>query len=151
MAVSTVSIFKIKSPARKPAFSAGVPGNGAITVKLLLRIPISAPIPSKLPDNSCSNFSEISGPDFGVEDTDKAKAEARAIAISKAKEKAKILAKDLDERLGEVIQFNENGGDYYPRMYGVGASSMKAEVSDVTLPQGESVIKSSVTITYSLD
>ncbi|MFA6608601.1 MAG: SIMPL domain-containing protein [Candidatus Paceibacterota bacterium] len=98
-----------------------------------------------------ANITEISGPEFTVDDMDKAKAEAKAEAIKKAEIKAKMTAKALHERLGDIMQFSEDNGGYYPAMYGISSSLMKTESSSVTLPQGESVIKSRVTITYSLD
>lgn len=99
------------------------------------------------------NITEINGPDFTVDDMDKVQADAKALAIANAKGKAKLTAKALHERLGEVVQFSEDNGGYYPTMYGIGgASMMKNESSDrITIPTGESVIKSRVTITYSLD
>ncbi len=99
-----------------------------------------------------ANITEVSGPDFAVEDMDKAKAEAKAIAIKKAQEKAKATAKALNSNLGSVMSFSENDGGHYPVMYRAEAMSMKAEMAGdaVTIPQGESVIKSNVTITYSL-
>lgn len=99
-----------------------------------------------------ANITEVSGPEFTVDDMDKAKADAKAIAIAKAQAKAKATAKSLHQGLGSVISFNEDNGGYYPVMYRAEAMSMKAGVAadSVTLPQGESVIKSNVTITYSL-
>jgi uncharacterized protein YggE len=99
-----------------------------------------------------ANITEISGPSFTVEDMDKVQADAKEKAIANAKEKAKATAKALGVDLGEITQFNENSGGYYPMF-------LKAEVANqsgaadarVTLPQGENVIKSQVTITYTLD
>lgn len=96
-----------------------------------------------------ANITEISGPDFTVDDMDKAKADAKADAITKAQAKAKETARALHVHLGNITQFSEDNGGYYP-MYSA-MSSMKASADTVTLPQGESVIKSRVTITYSLE
>lgn len=99
-----------------------------------------------------ANITEISGPSFTVENMDKAQADAKAKAIEKAIAKARDTAKALHADLGEVIQFSEDNGGAYPMMYS--QSSMKvmgASAPEVTLPQGESVIKSHVTITYSLE
>jgi uncharacterized protein YggE len=84
---------------------------------------------------------------------DEAKAEAKEKAIAQAREKAKATAKALGADLGDVMQFSEDNGGYYPAMYkasdvGMGMGSASPEVS---LPQGENVIKSRVTITYSLN
>ena len=99
-----------------------------------------------------ANITEISGPEFTVDDMDKAKADAKKKAIDDAKSKAKVTAKSLGVSLGNILQFNEDNGGYYPVMYKA-ESSMSAGMGgdSVTLPQGESVIKSRVTITYSLD
>ena len=100
-----------------------------------------------------ANITEISGPEFTVDDMDKAKADAKAIAIKKAQAKAQATADALGVSLGSIISFNEdNGGIYAPMMYkasGVMAQSMSADAS-VSIPQGESVIKSNVSITYTL-
>lgn len=97
-----------------------------------------------------ANIAEINGPDFTVDDMEKPKAEAKIIAIKVAQDKAKATAKALGVSLGEITQFSEDNGGNYPMMYGLGGA-VKASVDSVTLPQGESVIKSNVTITYSLD
>lgn len=97
-------------------------------------------------------ISEISGPDFTVDDMDKVQADAKALAIKKAQEKAEVTAKALGVSLGAITQFNEDNGGYSPVMFRAEVMSSKAGgmADAVTLPQGESVIKSRVTITYSL-
>ncbi len=100
------------------------------------------------------NITEISGPEFTVDDMDKVNADAKEIAIKNAKEKAKATAKALGVDLGSIMQFSEDNGGYYPMYYKTDAvSSMSggATRESATLPQGESVIKSRVSITYSLD
>ena len=97
------------------------------------------------------NITEISGPDFTVDDMDKVQADAKAIAIKDAKEKAEVTAKALGVRLGAITQFSEDNGGYYPVMYRSGGQMMAdAKSESVTVPQGENVIKSRVTITYTL-
>lgn len=100
-----------------------------------------------------ANITEMSGPEFSVEDMDKAKADAKALAISQALAKAKATASSLHVGLGSIMSFSEENRSPYPVMYGMGVSSAKMDVSapSVTLPQGESVIKAYVTIVYSLD
>ena len=53
---------------------------------------------------------EIYGPNFTMEDPEGLKAQARQEAIKDAKEKAKIIAENLDVRLGRVVDFNESFG-----------------------------------------
>ena len=99
------------------------------------------------------NITEISGPDFTVDDMDKAQAEAKALAIKEAQEKAKVLAKSLGVSLGSIISFSDdNGGVMYAPMYTARVMSMDggAAQEKVSLPTGENVIKSRVTITYTL-
>ena len=98
------------------------------------------------------NITEINGPDFTVDDMDKAQADAKALAIKKAQEKAEATAKALGVSLGAIMQFSDDNGGYYPTMYATKAmgAGMEASRDTVSLPQGESVIKSRVTITYTL-
>ncbi len=97
------------------------------------------------------NITEISGPEFTVDNMEKVEADAKALAIKDAKEKAKVTAKALGVDLGEITQFSEDNGGYYPMMYSKAATSPSAAADAVSIPQGENVIKSHVTITYSLD
>jgi uncharacterized protein YggE len=100
-----------------------------------------------------AEITEISGPDFTVDDMDSLKAEAKIIAIKKAQAKAEEEAKALGVSLGVVMSFNEDNGGYYPTMMYSKAMSVGgvAEARDaVSLPQGENVIKSRVTITYTI-
>lgn len=98
-----------------------------------------------------ANITEISGPDFTVDDMDKVQAEAKAIAIKKAQEKAEVLAKSLGVSVGTIISFSEDNGGGYPVLYRSEGMAMAQKVSDsVTVPQGENLIKSRVTITYTI-
>lgn len=99
------------------------------------------------------SITEISGPDFTVDDMDKVQADAKAIAIKKAQEKAEVTAKALGVSLGSITSFSDDSGSYYPVMYRaskMALDSVSSQAEAVTLPQGESVIKSRVTITYTL-
>jgi uncharacterized protein YggE len=101
-----------------------------------------------------ANITEISGPDFTVDDMDKVQAQAKELAIKKAQEKAKATASALGVSLGTISQFNDDGG-YQPVLYRAEAmmiSKVAGAASDsVSVPQGENVIKSRVTITYTLE
>jgi uncharacterized protein YggE len=104
-----------------------------------------------------ANITEISGPSFTVDDMDKVQAEAKEKAIAEAKEKATATARALGADLGAVIQFSEDNGGYYPMYARDGAMNQAAygkggaETMSATLPPGENIIKSRVTITYSLN
>lgn len=96
-----------------------------------------------------NNITEISGPNFTVDDMEKINTEAKTKAIADAKVKAKATAKALGVDLGRITGFSEDN-NYGRPMYSV--MSAKAEgVSDVTIPVGESVIKKTVSITYELE
>jgi hypothetical protein len=95
--------------------------------------------------------SDLSGPNFSIDNEDTLKAEARKKAIDNAKEKAKILAKDLGVRLGKITSFSESGN--YPVMYSAKAtmdSVSESVPAPVEIPKGENTISSDVTITYEI-
>lgn len=95
--------------------------------------------------------SNISGPNYTVDNEDALKAAARKEAIDDAREKAEALAKDLSVRLGKVAGFSESGG-IYPMMYAEKAvmGSVSDSSSPAELPKGENTISSDVTITYEI-
>jgi hypothetical protein len=100
-----------------------------------------------------ANITQITGPDFTVDDMENLKAEAKIIAIKKAQAKADEEAKALGVSLGAIISFSEDNGGVYPMMFSAKAMSVGGapEARDaVSLPQGENVIKSHVTITYTI-
>jgi uncharacterized protein YggE len=102
-----------------------------------------------------ANITEISGPSFTVDDLDAVRAEAKEKAIENAREKAIATASALGVDLGAITAFYEdNAGYYYGRdmlmnqAYGKGGA---ATVPEVSLPTGENIITSRVTITFNLD
>jgi hypothetical protein len=100
------------------------------------------------------SVSDISGPNFSIDDEDAVKAEARKKAIEDAKGKADILAKDLGVTLVRVISFSENSGGYpvyYAKTAGFGMGGSVAE--DSVAPQiskGENKITVDVSISYEI-
>lgn len=98
-------------------------------------------------------ISEITGPNFSIENEDALKEQARQTAIDEAKAKAETLAKDLGVHLVRIVNFSENGN--YPIMYGAKAMATADSVGAVpapapALPTGETKITSNVTITYEI-
>ncbi len=96
---------------------------------------------------------QIGGLNFTIDDQIKAKSDARAKAIVDAKLKAKILAKQLGIRLGDVISFYESG-DYIPvyRTQAMGGGDLKEE-SVMPMPEiepGTNEIRVNVTLTYKI-
>ena len=97
-------------------------------------------------------ISDLTGPNFTIDNEDSLKAEARKKAIDDAREKAEILAEDLGVRLGRISNFSE-GGNYYPIMYGKTAmmdSAVSSAPAPAEIPKGENTISSDVTITYEI-
>ena len=92
----------------------------------------------------------LSGPNFAIDDEDALKAQARKEAIDEARNKAKILARDLGVRLGRVVTFSESG-NYIPVYYDKALSSeARAGSAPAVLPKGENTISSDVSITYEI-
>ena len=100
-----------------------------------------------------NKISEMSGPSFEVDDIEKVKAQAKALAIKDARTKANDIANSLGVDLGRITGFSEDGG-YNPPVLMRAEFSAKAmnagALQSVSVPQGESVLKSNVSITYEL-
>ncbi len=100
-----------------------------------------------------TGVSDLSGPNFTIDNEDGLKAQARKKAIDDAREKAKVLAKDLGVRLGRIANFSEGGGYGGPIYYAKEAMMDGATVSSAApaeIPKGENIISSDVTITYEI-
>lgn len=95
----------------------------------------------------------VSGPELSVDDPDALKLQARAEAINDASDQAKILAKQLHVRLGNVVSFSESGdnGGAYP-MYMSARSDVATKVAtpEANIATGEQTITSNVSITYKI-
>lgn len=101
-----------------------------------------------------AEVTNISGPDFSIDDEEAIRAKARGKAISDAKEKALALSKQLGVKLVRIANFNESGN--YPIYYSKSAFGMGGDMEAAavppspTLPVGENKITSNVTITYEI-
>ena len=95
--------------------------------------------------------SNISGPNFSIENQDALQEQARKIAISNAETKAKTLAKDLGINLVRIVNFSENNGSpIYPMAMALDAKNTASAPASPALPSGENKITSNVTITYEI-
>jgi uncharacterized protein YggE len=94
--------------------------------------------------------SNISGPNFTVDDPTTVESEARADAINKAKASAALLAAQLGVHLGRIVNFYEDNGAQPPAAYGVSAMTSGKAAAPV-LPTGENETTSSVSITFEID
>ncbi len=98
------------------------------------------------------SVTNVSGPNFSIDEEDTIKAQAKEEAIKNAREEAKKLAKSLGVRLVRITSFSEGG--VYPVYYGM-EKSMTAGIGGADaiapeIPVGENTITSNVTITYEI-
>lgn len=108
-------------------------------------------IPDALTLFSSNNVTNISGPEFTIDDSEVLMSEAREKAIDSAKKEAKLLANQLGARLGGLVSFSE-GGNYYPMERSMSMDMAMAPKAEFTpqLPTGEQKINVSVTLTYQI-
>lgn len=102
-----------------------------------------------------AKVTNLSGPNFEVDDIERLTDEAESLAIADARKSAQIKARDLGVRLGRVVSFYTNDGGY-PMPMAVSADSsymMKtgAEIMPTpTIPTGEGKITRSVSVVFSI-
>ena len=142
----------IQPPGRQVLIGYEVSESVDITIRGIDKNPdIAGTIVGGLADNGATN---VSGPNFTLENADAPKAIAREEAITKAKAKAEKLANDLGVTIVRISSFNE--GFNYPMAYSGGM--MKAMSADVAvrtpevanIPAGQNKYTSNVTITYEI-
>lgn len=96
---------------------------------------------------------DMSSLEFTIDDSSTLKAQAREKAIADAREKAKVLADNLDVRLGRMVSFWENQDSGYPMpLYGMGGAemAMSKDMAIPEMPTGESSTMVTVDITYEI-
>ncbi len=99
-----------------------------------------------------TGVTDLSGPNFSIDDEDALTAEARKEAIEDAKAKAKVLARDLGVRLGDLVSYSE-GGNYPVPMYakaGMAMDAVEMSAPRAEIPKGENTISSDVTLTFEI-
>jgi uncharacterized protein len=100
-----------------------------------------------------AGVSNLSGPNFSIDNQDALQAQARKLAIDDAKAKAQILAKDLGVSLGKIESFSDNSNNYPMPMYSTKAmlaTNAGAVSAPAVIPAGQNTISSDVTITYEI-
>lgn len=96
----------------------------------------------------------VSGPNFIIDDTEKAKADAREKAITQAKAKAKLLADQVGIKLGRIVNFYEGGSEVANVVYGrggdmaLGVAEMKAAAP--TIEPGTQDVQLTVSLSYEI-
>ena len=99
-----------------------------------------------------TGVSDLSGPNFAIDNPDAVQAQARKLAIDDAKAKAEVLAKDLGVTLSKIVSFSDNSGGY-PVMYAKDSMMSVGAVpaaAPAIISKGENTISSDVTITYEI-
>lgn len=96
---------------------------------------------------------QVGGINFTVDDMEAIKRQARQEAINDAKEKAKQLVKDLEVRMGRLINYSEGGNNWIPLPYATRESALGmgggGEIAP-EIPSGENKVTISVTLTYQI-
>ncbi len=99
-------------------------------------------------------ITNISGPDFSIDNPETFQNQARAKAIDDARAKAEVLAKELGVHLGRITSFSENNSGPFPKMYAATAMVSDSIAPNVApapvLPTGQNKITSDVNITYEI-
>lgn len=99
-----------------------------------------------------TGVSNLSGPDFTIDNPDALQVQARKLAIDDAKAKAQVLAKDLGVSLGKLIDFSDSSQN--PVMYAenksMALSAAVPSAAPAVIPAGQNTITSDVTITYEI-
>ncbi len=101
-------------------------------------------------DLGALGVTDLSGPNFEIDNEDSLKAEARKKAIAEAQAKAKVLSKDLGVRLGRITSFSETPSYGNPIYYSKASLEVADAGAPAQLPKGENTITSEVTITYKI-
>ena len=94
---------------------------------------------------------EVYGITFTIDNSDALKAEARKKAIDEVRAKAKVLAGDLDRRLGKIVNFSE-GSSFPPPIFYDRADALNGKGGggdfEPSVQPGENEVIVNVSITY---
>ncbi len=101
--------------------------------------------------------SELSGPNFTIDDIEKVKADARGLAIVDAQAKAKVLAEQLELDIIRLTSFDDGSqGSGYPMpmyeksAYGMGGDSLQSATGNAVngIMQGENTTTANATLVF---
>lgn len=98
-----------------------------------------------------AGVSNISGPDFTIDNPEAVQAQARSLAIADARNQAGTLAHDLGVSIVRVVSYSENGNNYPgPVMMAADSSAGgKANVAP-SVPVGQNDVVVDVSVTYEI-
>jgi len=109
-----------------------------------------------------NNITNVSGPNFSVDDKEKLKRQARDLAIQDAKQKAKDLSEVLDVEIEDIVSFNDGENNFPPTPYRYANSTRSMtplsiemvdapEMEEAMITEGEDKIIAKVIITFELE
>ena len=99
-----------------------------------------------------ANITDVTGPDFVVNDPQAVEAQARGMAIQKAQQDAQTLAAQLHVRLGKVVSYSDDSNDgSSPTPQFANTTAMAAVDSSVpSVPVGNNTYTKDISITYEI-
>jgi uncharacterized protein YggE len=148
-ASSQIACFAYPCPPQPPQKIIGYTATQTITVKVRA-MDTASDVRTGLAN---LGITDISGPDFSIDNPDTFQDQARAKAIADAQDKAGVLAKQLGVHLGKVESFSEDNNGPVPMMFdakAMVAGAVAASAPAPVLPAGQNKITSDVTITYEI-
>jgi uncharacterized protein YggE len=98
---------------------------------------------------------DVSGLSFSIDDDQAVQHEARDKAIADARTQAQALAKSLGVRLGDIVSFSESSYGYpmpiyYAKDAAYGMGGATEARNQASIPSGENLVTSNVSITYEI-
>jgi uncharacterized protein YggE len=101
---------------------------------------------------AAAGVSNISGPNFVIDNPTTLQNQAQAKAITDAQTQAQALAKELGVHLGKVTSFSNNTGTVvFPESVMMATNGSVASTPAPQVPTGQNTITSNVSVTYAIN
>jgi len=97
-----------------------------------------------------AGITNLSGPNFIVNDPTSAENQARSEAITNAKARAVTLAKELGVHLVRIVKYSETPNAIRPLTYNISSAASNVETNTPSVPTGENKYTVDVFITYEI-
>lgn len=120
---------------------------------LSVRVRETSEIGNVLTAATQAGANQVGGVQFTIDDPEELRAQAREDAIAQAQEKARVLARQLGKRVGDLRGYAEGGSGMPPIMY---ERAMMMDATDglgagpLPVPAGEQEVRVTVTLSYEL-
>ena len=122
-----------------------------VSENVTVKIHDTAKVSAVLDGLAKANVSNVSGPNFVVDNTQAVMAQARAQAIQKAQTDAMSLAASLHVRLGKIVSYSDSDTGSGPQpMYKATAVMSADSVAAPTVPVGQNTYTKDVSVTYEI-